>query len=88
MKTKVWNQAADCAAQVVRLGKGKGSDPEIGVNWRYNMAFWGKAMRAHMTVIREKGLEGKVTPEVARRVAKAEEVLARECDGQDCSFKV
>jgi hypothetical protein len=82
MNMKPWTKARECAKVVVWNAKSAG-----GVNRLYNLAYWGKAMRAHMAYIKEEGLEGHLTPEVARLVAKAEEALVEHCEGKDCSFQ-
>ena len=82
MKMKSWNKLNECAKNVLAGAK----VADYG-NKLYNMALWGKAMRSHMAFIKAEKLEASVKPDVAKRVAKAEAVLAAECDGKDCSYK-
>lgn len=53
-------------------------------NWRYNAAYFGKAMRAHMAKIASDGLV--VSSDVKTVVDQAEACLKEHCDGKDCSF--
>lgn len=78
---KAWNKARDCAKVVIDDAKNAS-----GANRLYNLAYWGKAMRGHMDYIKTEGLGANVKPEVSKLVARAEAVLAAECDGKDCSF--
>ena len=82
MQMKAWNKAKECAKQVIA-----GQD-STDKNKLYNMAYWGKGMRGHMDFIKAEKLESLVKPDVAKLVAKAEVILAAECDGRDCSYKV
>jgi hypothetical protein len=55
-------------------------------NWRYNAAYFGKAMRGHMAQIAKEGLA--VSSDVKTAVDQAEACLKEHCDGKDCSFVI
>jgi len=71
----------DCARIVLAYAV-CGSD---NANTRYQMAYFGKAMRSHLEFVRNEKL---ILPTSVREIAeRAEKVLVERCDGKDCSFK-
>ena len=79
-KITLQGKARDCAKSVLAAVK------DHGLNWRYNAAYFGKAMRWHMHNI--KVGEKELKAEDKALVDRAEGALKENCDGQDCSFVV
>jgi hypothetical protein len=75
----VQGKASRCAAAVISHEK------ERGPNWRYQMAYFGKALHGHMEVIQAEKIT--IPSRTARQVLQADQLLATHCAGQDCSFK-
>ena len=75
----IQGKARDCAKAVVYHAR------ERGHNWRYQMAYFGKALHGHMQYLQDKGLT--TTTKAAMLVLRAEQLLAEHCAGKDCSFR-
>ena len=88
-KMTLQGKAKACASAVIVLVQDKDRQPVPGgqlVNWRYNMAYWGKAMSGHVEAMRVAGEAMSV--EVGELVDQAEAAVKAYCDGKDCSFVV
>lgn len=77
-KKTIAGQIKDCAnAVLVNISEKKH-------NWKYNAAYFGKAMRSHMEAITKDGIE--LPLRTKRLVLRADACLWKYFDGKDCSF--
>jgi hypothetical protein len=82
-KKTLRGKAMECAKHVLRVKDDVRMTRALR-NWRYEMAYWGTAMRGHVAGMKKAG--DVIDDKLAVTVAMAEEALRTHCDGQDCSF--
>jgi hypothetical protein len=73
----VRGKAKACSQNIINLRHSKAS--------RYQVNYFGIAMRQHLQLIQKEGLALSAEDQVL--VDKAEAILNEYCDGQDCSFQ-